>query len=846
MLETRVTSLLIAGIASALTAAAIDPAAAEQPPAASSSSAPATAPAVAPAAASSPATTSAQPGVAAPGAPAATPSGTQAQAPLTAGTPAPAPTHPAASGAAANAQLPQPVAPGTTPAATQAAAAPAQPSPAAPATAPQPAAAAPATTPATAQAATATPTPPAAPAASSTPAATVPSQPTPSAAPASQAVTSPAAAPAVAQPAAQAATPAQPASAAAGPAATAPAATQAPAAPAPAATAAAAPTPAAADPVVVAVRAKLGDNGLASKFHPDDVAALAAFYGERSGAPLWVAADGFNAKGKALVAEIGKAADWGLEAKDFSIPAAPAAGSPAETAGDAEARLSLAAMTYVRFARGGRINPRNLSRILDVDPQIRDPKLVVADLAASETPDAVLRGAHPKYPQFEALRQALIKARGPAQPEEAVDPALKVKLPQGKTVKPGGEHADIALLRQRLKLPAEAGVKETMLDDKLAEAIKAFQFQKGLRADGTLNGATRAALNAEGEGIKKERPEVNVQRILINMEKWRWMPENPGALYVWSNVPEFYSRVIKDGKEIFKEKIIAGQPEWATPTFSANMQYIVFNPSWGVPDGIKMRELLPRLQRAGGGSFFEQLFGGGGGSAEVLKAYGLTAYRNGKPVDPSNINLSEIRSYAFTQPPGAKNPLGMVKFRFPNKHDVYMHDTTERHLFAQSYRALSHGCMRVQNPRRLADILLEADKGWSPEEVTSATRSSGEITLDRPIPVHVTYFTAIVDDDGRIAYFGDIYGHDSRISSALGRPMTFEAPRPKEAIDMAGADPIPGDGSEGSSSTITTSSTEPTPAAATGAKKAKDKNRKKRDISTNDLISGSLSGLVSN
>lgn len=601
---------------------------------------------------------------------------------------------------------------------------------------------------------------------------------------------------------------------------------------------AAAPAPAPnADAAVAAVRTKLADTAFAAKYHADDIAAAAAFYSERSGGALWAGKDGFNAKATALVAEIAKAPDWGLETKHFDVPAAPAAGAAADAQADAEAKLTLAAMTYVRHARGGRVNPRALSRILDVDPQIKDPKTVIADLAQSDAPDAVLRGSHPKHEQFERLRLALLKARGPVEPDAPVDPALKVKLPAGKSIKAGSEHADIALLRQRLKVPAEAGEKETLLDPKLSEALKAFQFQKGIAASGNLTGATRTALNQEGEATKKQTPEQNVQRLLINMEKWRWFPENAGSTYVWSNVPEFYARVINDGKEIFKEKIIAGQPEWATPTFSAEMQFVIFNPSWGVPDGIKQRELMPRLKKAGGGGFFDQLFGGSGGGSGVLKAYGLTAYKNGKAVDPDSIDWSstDIRNYSFTQPPGAKNPLGIVKFRFPNKHDVYMHDTTQRELFAQSYRALSHGCMRVQNPMKFAEILLNEDKGWSPEQVSQARGSSGDITLDKHIPVHVTYFTAIADDNGKVSYFSDLYGHDNRISSALGgKPMNFDVPREKDdTIETAAADPVVDDGTTD-------------PAGDSGKKKGKEKNKKKREQSSNDLISGSLSGLVAN
>jgi murein L,D-transpeptidase YcbB/YkuD len=163
------------------------------------------------------------------------------------------------------------------------------------------------------------------------------------------------------------------------------------------------------------------------------------------------------------------------------------------------------------------------------------------------------------------------------------------------------------------------------------------------------------------------------------------------------------------------------------------------------------------------------LFGGGGGGS-VIRAYGFTAYRNGVPVDPDSVNWStaDLRQYSFIQPPGAQNPLGFVKFMFPNSHDVYMHDTTQRHLFAQSRRPYSHGCIRVNDPMRFAQVLLEQDKGWGPDRAASARRSSETVTLDQHIWVHNVYLTTWIEDDGRNANFGDVYGLDSRVSQALG------------------------------------------------------------------------------
>lgn len=523
-----------------------------------------------------------------------------------------------------------------------------------------------------------------------------------------------------------------------------------------------------AEPAVAAAFAKLKTGAFAGKASKDDIAGALTYYAERSGA-LWVTKDGLNANAKAAIEEIKKAGDWGLDASEFALPDASASVSAPDAAGEAEATLTLAVLTYARHARGGHIPLATLSRILDLNPPVKDPKSVLADIANVSSPSDYLTGLHPKHEQFVRLRQALLKLQGPAEPEKPVDEAFLVQLPDGPTIKPGFLHPDIALLRKRLKVPADFSGRDTFYDEKLTEAVKAFQSDKGLKPTGQINQRTRTALNGEGE---KKRPDKarDVQRIVLNMERWRWMPEDLGSLHVWNNIPEYITRTLKDGKELFKERIIVGQPTWPTPVFSAQMKSIVFNPSWGVPDGIKQKELKPRLQKAGGGGFFDQLFGGGGGGGGVIRAYGLTPYINGRPVDPDSVNWAnaDLRKYSFIQPPGAKNPLGVVKFLFPNPHDVYMHDTTQRELFASSSRPFSHGCIRVQNPKKLAEVLIAQDRGWAADKVASAVSSGGDFPLEKPFPVHSTYMTAVVDDAGNVSTFGDVYGHDSRLAAALG------------------------------------------------------------------------------
>ena len=257
------------------------------------------------------------------------------------------------------------------------------------------------------------------------------------------------------------------------------------------------------------------------------------------------------------------------------------------------------------------------------------------------------------------------------------------------------------------------------------------------------------------------------------------MPEDMGEFHVWDNVPEYQTRVVRRGQAIHQAKIIVGRVETQTTIFSANMRYVIFGPEWGVPDSIKVKEILPYLRPTSEPGFFG--FGGTVTDTRVLEKHNLRVNLNGRPVDASQVDWGtvDIKKYSFIQPSGPGNVLGAVKFRFPNKHDIYMHDTPQRELFEKTVRTFSHGCIRVHNPGRLAEVLLEEDKGWSAARVRELMAKGGnvEVTLTKQIPVHITYFTMVAGEDGQVKSFADVYGHDRRVAAALaGRPLPLEPP----------------------------------------------------------------------
>lgn len=522
--------------------------------------------------------------------------------------------------------------------------------------------------------------------------------------------------------------------------------------PLPATAPAVTPAPAPQDPLGIALQQKLTTKVRVDEGEAQDRAALSAYYASRVYAPIWVTSTGFNAKATAVVAELAKADDWGLSAADFPAPSIVAAAGDAPTPdalANAELAMSLTAMKYARYARGGRIaDPATqLSSYLDRKPQLIDAKTVIDKLASSDAPDAALRGFNPQHPQFEKLRQKYLELR---QAKAAQD---VVRLPNGAQLVPGKSDPQVALLRKRLKaaLPAATDgkpVDENFYDDQLKAAVVAFQTERGTRPDGIVGNATRALLN----DVEVLGPE----KILANMEEWRWMPEDLGEFYVTVNIPEFTLRIVKNGAVIHTERVITGLVAKQTPVFSETMKSIAFQPRWNVPESIKVNELYPSLAR--GGTYFRR--------------QGLRLSQNGRDIDPETVDwdYTDIRKFDIYQPPGASNVLGELKFNFPNKHTVYMHDTNARGLFEEQVRAFSHGCMRVRNPRRMAEIILADDKGWDAAKIADLITNgppNNEVAIDKKVGVHITYFTAWVDDKGELQTVRDVYGHEQRLKLAL-------------------------------------------------------------------------------
>ncbi|MEQ1717753.1 MAG: L,D-transpeptidase family protein, partial [Hyphomicrobium sp.] len=415
-------------------------------------------------------------------------------------------------------------------------------------------------------------------------------------------------------------------------------------------------------------------------------------------------------------------------------------------------KLSLVAMEYARHARGDRIDTpsEQLSSYLDRKPQLVErPKLIEALAGATDT-GAYLRSLHPKHAQFELLREKLLEVR--AAQKSGNEPEA---IPEGPKITPGKVHWQVAILRRRLNVAMQAAkpdgtpMEEGYYDETLARAVIQYKEKNALEPiNATISNDLRKALN--------QKSRLDERMLLANMEQWRWMPETLGETYVWVNIPEFLVRVKKHEQIIHEERIVTGRYETQTPIFSNRLKTVVFQPSWNVPESIKVNELLPKLR----------------GGDNPIASQGLRIERNGRDIDVWDIdwNRQDIRNYHIFQPPGDANVLGIVKFLFPNQHSVYLHDTPSKRLFNEKVRTFSHGCMRVRNPVQLAEVIMAEDKGWDKAKVNEMITTGPEdndVALDRAIPVHVTYFTAWVDDAGEVKTFADVYGHEQRIKLGL-------------------------------------------------------------------------------
>lgn len=488
---------------------------------------------------------------------------------------------------------------------------------------------------------------------------------------------------------------------------------------------------------------------------------LIEFYGGRQFAPLWLDEHGLNDLGKALPGQLAESRLQGLSPEDYHLSCINAMVTglnsrlqqqkplnPSEMA-DLDILMTDAFMTYASHLAGGKVDPVSFDRLWFSQKEKVNIMEGLAGLKSEKDLAATIHSFAPANPQYWALIAAAQEL------EQVIAAGGWPLLPPGRKLRQGDRDPQVPLLRKRLEAsgelkPDERGPQADHYDEFLAVAVKKFQLRHGLGVDGVLGDRTRAEINVPAERRR--------QQILLNLERWRWLPHSWGENYIIVNTAAF-SLLAHRGTETLTMRVIVGKDYQKTPIFSEQLRYIELNPYWDVPRSIAVKEMLPAIMRNPG----------------YLASRNYELLSQGTPIDPWGVDWSTVSSSNFPfrirQRPGAKNALGRIAFMFPNRFAVYMHDTPDRHLFNRARRDLSHGCIRLENPLGLAVMILQDDPAWTQERIEAiiATGKSRIINVKSEWMVHILYWTAWVDDYGQLQFCPDIYDKDATLWAQLNK-----------------------------------------------------------------------------
>lgn len=503
----------------------------------------------------------------------------------------------------------------------------------------------------------------------------------------------------------------------------------------------------------------------------DVLKGLVRLYGEQPTRPLWVKDQKPSPQALAVVAALKDADKAGLLPEDYDAAflerwSQESAGGFKEASGVAsyDVALSVAALRFASNLHLGRINPRSVGFDLDVLPRRQEVAARVLEMTQNPSPRSLLAELEPRFPIYQPLKAALVRYR-----------KLALELPRPKfgfpaKFTPTMTHQDVPALRELLialgDLPEGAhgveGVPE-VYDPALEQAVKAFQARHGLTSDGVIGKATLARLSTPVADRLKQ--------IELGLERLRWLPEGVKGHYLIVNIPSFQLYGARAGEGIghheLQMNVVVGQAidGRQTPIFHSDMTMVTFRPYWNVPEAIAAKEVVPAIRRHP--AYLQK------NDLEIVSAFAPAA----QPLSADELNLDRVASGALKirQRPGPENALGLFKFSFPNTNNVYLHSTPSKGLFSRDRRDFSHGCIRVQDPQRLAEWVLEDNGDWPPERIAEFANGdvTKTITLKKSIPVYILYSTVMADQEGRISFFEDIYGHDRSLQVLLPRGFPY-------------------------------------------------------------------------
>ena len=475
-----------------------------------------------------------------------------------------------------------------------------------------------------------------------------------------------------------------------------------------------------------------------------DATLLRRLYESRGYRPIWTESSSSENEAKRVLDQLRHAADEGLDPENYRGDQLSASLPNKEgDKADFELLMTDSVLRYAHDVRMGRVKPNDVDEDVSLPSVGTDFAAALSAAATKGTLSQFLPSLAPKQPDYARLKTALARYRaiGETGGWRMIASATQASGPNGQ------------LLRTRLQAEDEAVSRD---GNSLMAALQRFQKRNGLKADGVIGPKTLAALNVSAAD--------RVNQIRANMERWRWLREFESR-YIAVNAADATLKFVDKGETVLESKIVVGQADWRTPIVRAEARAVTVNPIWHIPASIAKKEYLPKLQM----------------DPNTLQAEGLVLV-GGPADDPYGQKIDWASKtefpYSLQQPAGPKNALGTLKVEMPNKFDVYLHDTPAKQAFAEETRTLSHGCMRVQQIAPLVSLALNGDaqSGLSDLSQMIAAGETKKLTIDKPIPVYVLYWTAFVDSDGAVEFRPDIYERDSALLAALkGEHMSRKA-----------------------------------------------------------------------
>lgn len=482
-----------------------------------------------------------------------------------------------------------------------------------------------------------------------------------------------------------------------------------------------------------------------------------AFYAARGYRLAWSDDEGPTERASQALATLRSAEAHGLDRNEYDEPGltrryaelidqVDADAGRGQALAEFDTAVTVALLRLGRHVALGRVEAASMDERWNVR---REPPSYVAALHAGWEAggDGFLEAVQPRHPEYQALRLALQALDGQTADGWPTVPRASLQI--------GRWNPAVVPLRRRLAasgyLPSDAVTDSAHYDAGVEAGVAAFQEHHSLPPTGRLDAATLAAMNVPLD----ER----LAQVALNLERWRWMPDDLGARHFVVNIPHYHLVAREDGKPVLDIRVVVGKRGNETPTFSDQMTHVVFSPYWNIPESIALEETAPAIARDPG--YLSR------NNMEVVDA-------SGRVVPESSIvwdDESALTDLRFRQRPGADNALGLVKFMFPNRHNVYLHDTPADALFSRIGRAYSHGCVRVEEPEALAQYVLRDQPEWTTQAIHAAMRAgeARQVKLSQPIPVHIVYFTAWVDAQGGLHVAPDVYGYDAAHARARRR-----------------------------------------------------------------------------